>query len=81
MENYSDIELKAGILFFQGKKTKLDYAGYCCVIQQVADLYLQLLYDYLERIPNARIADHAIAIGNLMVELQQMLSPHYPDER
>jgi hypothetical protein len=72
-EPFSPIEAKAATLFYQGSRTQLDYAGYCQVIQQASDLYLQLLRDYLERIPNEAIATHAIAIGNLMLEVQSLL--------
>ncbi|BAU44440.1 hypothetical protein [Leptolyngbya sp. O-77] len=73
MSNFSEMEMKAGTLFYQGKKAKLDYEGYCDVVKKTGDLYLQLLADYLERVPNEEISTRAIAIGNLMVEVQGIL--------
>ncbi len=72
-DQLSPLEQSAIALFYQANKVKLDYAGYCQVIQQTGDLYLQLLSDYLERVPNETLATHANVVGTLMLEIQQML--------
>lgn len=73
MSEYSEMEEKVTTLFYQGKRAKLDYERYCDVVKQTGDLYLQLLADYLERVPNKEISTRAIAMGNLMVEVQELL--------
>jgi hypothetical protein len=73
MSDYTELEKAAASLFFVGKKTNLDYDGYCDVVNRTGNLYLQLLRDLMDMTGNQMIAADVITIGNLMIRVQQRL--------
>lgn len=46
---------------------------YRAIVAQTGNVYLQLLSDYLNRIPDDAVGDRTLAVGKLMLEIQELL--------
>lgn len=60
-------------LFHHAELPDLSYENYRAIVSQAGNVYLQLLRDYLANVPDEAVSDRAITIGNLMVEIQELL--------
>ena len=60
-------------LFRHAALPQHSYEEYQAIIAQTGNVYLQLLSDYLERIPDDAVGSRTIAVGQLMVEIQELL--------
>ena len=49
------------------------YDDYREIVSKAGKIYLQLLSDYLAQVPDDEVGDRTIAVGKLMVEIQERL--------
>ena len=49
------------------------YGDYQALVSQAGSIYLQLLRDYLAYVPDQEVSDRTIAVGRLMIEIQELL--------
>ena len=69
-DSFSDAQAE---LLHYANQSHYSYDEFCDLVSQTGNIYLHLLRAYLNQVPNPTIESYAIAIGHLMVALQENL--------